>query len=235
MHYTQTAYIEDKISQYRERYVPLLLTTAATTRQLTTADPSLILISGSTVGYNLVLPDATTLEVGYHITVHNEATTTVDVDTFGRTHFIQMTVGSRMVLYLKDNSTQAGLWVRSVQSSSPFTGTAPLLASYNGNATNGRYLEIYPGQGSGTAPFYVPTNAYIVAFEFSCVGTATATLSTYKIVNLTTPIYSISLSASTTVFGTNLTVPISMGDQIAFKISSGSATKPRMAMYFTGV
>lgn len=233
--YVQKQYVEDQISLYRERFVPLILTTSLSTRQLTIADPTLILVNGSTTGYNLVLPDATTLENGYHITVHNESTATIDVDTYGGAHYLQMTVGSRMVLFLKDNSTQMGLWVRTVTSSSPFTGTSPLLASYNGNATTGRYLEIFPGQGSGTAPFYVPTNAYVVAFEFSTPAASTASLGIFKTTDLVTPIYTVSLSAAITTFGTNLTVPVYMSDRLCFRITAGSATKPRMAMYFTGV
>lgn len=235
--YLDKIYIEDQISKYRQRYVPLFLTTAATIRQLTAADPSLIIVDGSTTGYNLVLPDATTLENGYELVIHNNATVTLDIDTYGGTHYIQMAVGSRLTLFLKSNATQPGLWVRAVQSSSPFTGTSPVLGSYNGNAGVGRYLEVFPGQGSDTAPFYVPTNAYIVAFEFSTVATSTSTLGVFKMTDLVNPIYTISLSAATTVFGTNLAVPLLVGDQLGFRItaSTGTVSKPRMAMYFTGV
>lgn len=234
-HYLDNMYVETKLSEYQQRYVPLLLTTSASTRQITNADPTLIVIDGSTAGYILDLPNATTLENGFSLIIHNNSTVTINIRFFGGASLLTMTVGSRVTLYLKNNSTTAGLWVRAVQSSSPFTGTAPVLASYNGNATTGRYLEVYPGQGTDTAPFYVPTNAYIVAFEFSAVGTTTATLSTFKSTDLVNPIYSISLAAATTAFGTNLTIPLNMADRLVFRITSGSATKPRMAMYFTGV
>lgn len=235
--YLDNLYIENQISRYRQRFVPLFLTTSITPRQLTLADPTLIIVDGSTAGYNIVLPDATGLENGYEIIIHNNSSVTVDVDTFGGTHYLQMSVGSRMSLFLKSNATQPGVWVRAIQSSSPFTGTSPVLGSYNGNAGVGRYLEVYPRQGTDTAPFYVPTNAYIVAFEFSTVSTSTATLGVFKSTDLVNPIYTISLSNATTVFGTNLTISLSTADQLSFRITAATGTvgKPRCAMYFTGV
>lgn len=234
--YISKQYVEDQISQYRERYVPLLLTTAASTRQLTSADPSLILINGTTAGYIVVLPNATTLENGYNLIIHNESTKAVAIQYFGGTSYLSLTAGGRLCLFLKDNTTTAGLWVRAIMSSSPFTGTSPVFGSYNGNGGVGRYLEVFPGQGTDTAPFYVPTNAYIVAFEYSTVATSTSTLGVFKTTDLVNPIYTISLSSALNVFGTNLTIPLTVGDQISFRVTAatGTVSKPRCAMYFTG-
>lgn len=234
--YLDNQYIENQISQYRERYVPLLLTTAASTRQLLVTDPTLIIVTGTTAGYTVILPNATLLENGYNLIIHNDSNQTVSVQTFGPSAYLTLTAGGRLCLFLKDNGTTAGFWVRSVLSSSPFTGTSPVFASYTGNAGVGRYLETYPGQGTDTAPFYVPTNAYIVAFEYSTVATSTSTLGVFKFTDLVNPIYTISLAAAMTTFVTGLVVPLATGDQLGFRITAatGTVSKPRCAMYFTG-
>jgi hypothetical protein len=234
--YIAKQYVEDQLSTYKQRFVPLALTTSASIRQLTVSDPTLIIVSGSASGYNIVLPNATTLENGYYLVIHCDTTTTVDIDYFGGLHYIQMAAGSRMSLYLELNTTAAGKWIRAIQSSSPFTGTSPVLATYNGNAGVGRYLEIFSDQSSDTAPFYVPTNAYIVAFELSTLATSTVTVGIFAMTDLVNPIYSITLTNGTTIFGTNLTVALAQAQQIAFRITAavGNVSKPRIAMYFTG-
>lgn len=234
--YLDKQYIEGQLSRFQERFVPLLLTTIAGSRQITLADPTLIFVDGSTPGYILILPNATELETGYHITIHNNSSNYIDIRLYGGGPSVILTSGGRLSVLLKSNSTTAGVWLRAISSSSPFTGTSPVLGSYVGNAGVGRYLEIYPGQGSDTAPFYVPTNVYIVAFEYSTVATSTSTLGVFKLSDPSNAIYTITLSAGTTVFGTNLTVPLVQGDQVAFKVTAaiGNVSKPRCALYFTG-
>ena len=86
------------------------------------------------------------------------------------------------------------------------------------------------------APFRVPVDMSIAAFEFSAVAAGTATLGVFESGDLVNPLYSISIVTGATVTELDLNVLLTKGWQLSFRITavSGTLNKPRMAMYIAG-
>ena len=104
-----------------------------------------------------------------------------------------------------------------------------LLASYGGNASTGRNLEFFPGQGSNTAPIFLEqsTNIYNTTLQATATS-ATCTMSVYDLnVSSTVPVYSISLAAQKrkSVSGIPLAT-LAAGALMSIRVSSGSINTP---------
>ena len=101
------------------------------------------------------------------------------------------------------------------------------VASYNGNANVGRYLEVFPAIGSDSAPLIFPTDAILTAVSLGVVAVGTGTIGFFKSTDLVTPIYSISITAEsrkldTTVMGAEFDAL----DELSIRVTSGSFNKP---------
>jgi hypothetical protein len=189
---------------------------------------------GTTAGQVLQFPNATTLQTGHTFWIWNGSTQIITIKDAASVTLASINANFRVTAVLRDNSTAAGIWLISITTGSSFSGVSGIIASYNGNANVGRYLEIFPGIDSLTGPYYIPTNAYIVAFTFSAIANSTGTCSLFKTSDLVTPLVSLSLSASKNVSTVTLNVALNAGDLICARITSGSINKPYIVWYITG-
>lgn len=209
-------------------------TTSASTLALNINSDYYQFFVGTTAGQILQLPNATTLQTGHTFWIWNGATQIVFLRNNTGTVLASINANFRVTAVLRDNSTAAGIWLISITTGSTFSGVSGIIASYNGNANTGRYLEIFPGIDSLTGPYYIPTNAYIVAFTFSAIANSTGVCSLFKTTDLVNPLTSLTLTASKNVSTVSLNVALNAGDLICARITSGSINKPYIVWYITG-
>lgn len=209
-------------------------TTSASTLTLTINSDYYQFFVGTTAGQILQLPDATTLQTGHTFWVWNGTTQIVTLKNATSVTLTSINANFRLTAVLRDNSTAAGIWLVSITTGSSFSGVSGIIGTYGGNANVGRYLEIFPGIDSLNGPYYIPTNAYIVAFTFSATATSTGTCGLFKSTDLVNPITSLTLTAALNVSTVILNVPLSVGDLISARITSGSINKPYIVWYITG-
>ena len=209
-------------------------TTSASTLTLDINSDYYQFFVGTVAGQILKLPNATTLQTGHTLWVWNGSTQIVTLNNNANVALASINANFRLTAVLRDNSTAAGIWLVSITTGSSFSGVSGIIGSYGGNANVGRYLEIFPGIDSLTGPYYIPTNAYIVAFTFSATAASTGTCSLFKTSDLVNPITSLTLTAALNVSTVTLNVPLSTADLICARITSGSINKPYIVWYITG-
>ena len=108
----------------------------------------------------------------------------------------------------------------------------PIQASYNGNATSGRYLEIFPGESSDLAPLYMPSTSYIVAITIQASTTSNGSIQVYNITT-DTVIYTASYAGASAQAFTGLLVGgLSPGNLVAIRTSGASINKPKVRIWF---
>jgi hypothetical protein len=238
MHYLRNIYIEDEEVKHRETYELTHISVFGAPIQLLSSDKTFTVLNGASGGQIVKLPNALTMTVGQQIIIHNSSASAIDIDYFDGSHFVTLNPGFRCSTVLVTNANSNGVWARAITSASAFSGTAPILSAYNGNANTGRYLEIFPAQSSFDAPFTVPVNSSLIAVEYSMGATAAGitTMGIFKKTDLVTPIYSINIPiGQLSVINTDLNIPLNALDQICMRITSATAaTKPRSAIYITG-
>ena len=210
------------------------VTSASQTKQLLHTDAHAVVVTGSTNGQIIILPNATTLRKGHQFWVINSATVPITVSEFGGTNAIVLFTSNSVRYILEDNITSSGVWYRAISSSSPFQGTSPLVVGYGGNAVATRYLEFVSGNSSDNSPFIIISPASIVGLSLGGIGTTTCILSIFKNGNFITPIATLTVSASNNVYNNNLNAPLALGDLITAAITSGSINKPFAVIYMLG-
>lgn len=212
------------------------IVTSASTTQILSTDAHAYVATGSTSGQILKLPDATTLRIGHEYWIINESTVQITVQQFGGSNPVIINTNGSLRYVLRDNSTSAGVWSRTSSYASAFSGgSSPVLASYNGNANTGRYLEIWPGLSSDVDPFVVPNPEALVAIVLGSEASSTGTVGVFRITDLVNPIASISLTAQIEVTNVSLNIPIATNTKLAVRVTSGSINKPRFAFYLSGI
>jgi hypothetical protein len=110
------------------------------------------------------------------------------------------------------------------------------LAYYGGNANVGRYLQIFPGEGSDTAPYLVPTSSILIGLTLGSAASTTSTVGVFKTTDLVNPIASITITAGTEATDVSQSVLLSALDKLAVRVTAvtGTLSKPRFAMYISG-
>lgn len=106
----------------------------------------------------------------------------------------------------------------------------PIIATYNGKAGVGKYLEFFPGQGSNENPFPIPDESLVRVVTISAASVSTGTISLYKNFDLDNPILEVSISNSKYIKHVKC-VPISADDRITCKVTSGSIHKPNVVIF----
>lgn len=212
----------------------LITTATSNILTLTSSSELLQVVTNGSVAQTLVLPNATTLQNGHNFKVWNNATLSLTVKDGSSATLITLNPGQRSELFLIDNSTVAGVWIKDYTSNSPFAGVAIVGCTYNGSANTGRYLEFFTGNGSDVGPFVVIASSVIVAMTIVSTLAATGTVSVYKTTDLTTPIASISVSGASSGSVLGLNAALTPGDKLAVKVSSGSFNKPGVYLYMAG-
>lgn len=119
------------------------IVSASQTTQLVSTDPFVCVITGSTLGQIIRLPDATTLRNGHQFWILNESSVAVTMQNYGGTVPIVVAANSNAKRILLDNSTQAGVWNVSL-SASWLTGKLrdPRQFKMNGTVGNGNWITI---------------------------------------------------------------------------------------------
>jgi len=105
-----------------------------------------------------------------------------------------------------------------------------VLASYNGNAGSGKYLEFFPGQSSDSSPFPIPEVSYLRTLILSSSSNSTGTISLYNNNDLVNPIANISLT-NNRYARIDFALLIPQDTQLTAKVSSGSISKPGMVLW----
>ena len=208
--------------------------TANSTLSLTSASEFLVIFTGTVAGQILQLPNATTISFGRTFQIWNTGMALIVVNNASAGLQATLNPGQRTALICVDTSTAAGIWIREITSGSAFAGTTPVQCSYTANAGVGRYLEFYPSNASNLGPFLIISNSTIVALAVVANASTTGTVSVYKIADLTTVIASISLTAQSSNSVVGLNIPLTSGDELAVKITSGSILKPGVSVYISG-
>jgi hypothetical protein len=178
------------------------------------------------------MPDATTLDVGHQYMVFNESLGPIEIDDFDDNALIEITITKRVLLFLVDNSTSAGVWDLIAVGKSSLQGTAPVLGFYGGNANNGRYLEVFPGDGTDVAPFVIPANAIIVAVVNSTNNTNNGSIEIVG--DGTNVLYTLPMGGLDEQIVLGLAVPVAAGVKISFRVAGASMQRPRLAVYLSG-
>jgi hypothetical protein len=209
----------------------LVQATAASTLTLIASSKMLTVFTGTTTGQIVVLPNATTVQVGHHFEIWNASTAQITVNLNGGTLFQTLNPGQRLNIYCQSNSTAPGVWVKEITLNSAFGGAIVVTCSYTANAGVGRYLEWYPSNPSDTGPFLVIANGTIIALSVVANAAGTATVSVFKTSDLVNAITSISLSSAASGSSIGLNIPVNAGDLLAVRITSGSLQKPGFGLY----
>jgi hypothetical protein len=93
---------------------------------LSSASSTLHIANGTATGYHFHLPDATTLFNGQNYLIANKSSASMTIVDFNDNFLFELLADSIATIYLRDNSTQNGLWVGYVVS-----GFATGILSYN--------------------------------------------------------------------------------------------------------
>lgn len=109
----------------------------------------------------------------------------------------------------------------------------PIKYAYNGNASSGRWLEVFPGIASNDAPAPVilPSKITYVFLETENTGGA-FTVAFYENSNQVTPVFSVTLNDGQSKNTFVLSSAFSAGQSVSMKVTSGSRNKPRGLFFF---
>jgi hypothetical protein len=86
-------------------------TSASATRTLTSANSRVQVFTGTATGQSLVLPDATTLGLGWWYDVWNLSSAPIAIKDAGGNTLASLRANGRTIIFLRDISTANGTWV----------------------------------------------------------------------------------------------------------------------------
>lgn len=166
--YLANALIEQKTTAKTWVTAPTFVTVSANgTLTLTNASASVYFLTGTAIGFSVVMPNATTLSVGTNFEIYNRSSNSITVKYSDGTTLGILAPEAVSSLILQDNSTAKGVF-------SPFTveiAQAAGIANYSASATTAF---------STTSPTYTPITGFIVTpapgtyaifFNASCQAT----------------------------------------------------------------
>ena len=108
----------------------------------------------------------------------------------------------------------------------------PFISSYNGAAGKNKYLEMYPGNASDTAPFQIPDISIIKTISYLATANSTGTISFYN--NKTGTdilLFNLVISNSKDETWIDLDYIIAADTHLAIKVSDGSFNKPALTVW----
>lgn len=211
------------------------IATAATTTTLLSTDAHANVLTGSTLGKIIKLPDATTLRNGHQEWIINASSVIITTEQYDGASPITVYPSGTVKYILRNNSTAGGVWNRSISSAAQFQGTAPVICGYSANAIAGRYMDFIAGNSSNNSPFIIIAPATLVGMSIANTGgTTTAVVGIYEVADLVNPIATLSLIAQQIAFTSALAASLAAGNGLAVKIISGSMLKPFITFYLAG-
>lgn len=108
----------------------------------------------------------------------------------------------------------------------------PFIASYNGNAGNNKYLEVYQGNPTNTAPFQIPDTSIIRTISYLATANSTGTISFYnRVTGTDVLLFNLVINGSKDETWRDLDYPIAADTHISIKVSSGSFNKPALTVW----
>ena len=129
------------------------------------------------------------------------------------------------------NTYKASIFaITSIGNTVPDNDRYSWIASYNGNAGTGKFLELFPGISMDVAPFTFPESSFIKTIVLRAVSNSTGTMGIYKLPNTSTPVLTISLSNSK-YQKLDFSEFFNPDDEIAVKVQSGAFSKPHMVFF----
>jgi hypothetical protein len=209
------------------------ITSANQTTTILSTDAYCYVVTGSTAGQIIKLPNATTLRIGHEYWLNNSSTVQITIKDYADGNAFVLAPGASAKIKLRDNSTTAGSWMRQTAIASVLTGMYPISCSYTASAGSGRYLEFWSGNPSDASPYVLITNSIIVGFSLNASADSTGTVSVFKSTDLVNSITSLSLSNASTNYVANLAIILSAGDSLVVQVTSGSISKPGVAIYIS--
>jgi hypothetical protein len=102
------------------------VTTTSGDLNLSTDSSTMQFFTGTAVGFDAILPNATTLFEGQSYILANESTASISIKDNTGTQIFELLAESIAIVFLQDNATSAGMWVGYVVS-----GFATGILSYN--------------------------------------------------------------------------------------------------------
>jgi hypothetical protein len=147
---------------------------------------------------------------------------------------------SKVAIEVPFDDTVAGLGADEVQTAienvtalAANSSRGYVLAQYNGNANNGRFLDFFSGISSDDAPLYTDINLKIVTIVAATTGTdATCTIGFY---NDTTLLHTLTFNNEKRVIENGATVFTLPADgELKIKIDTGSIIKPHLYFIVQG-
>jgi hypothetical protein len=136
--YQDNIIVEQTLTQSALVTVPSNTVAAAGTLALTSASPMSQLISGSTAGQIVKLPDATTLVNGQRYEIFNGATVSVALQDGSAASLVTIQPSQLVVLRLISNATAGGVWGYNAIDQS-MSAQDELLCSYPGTGLSVNY------------------------------------------------------------------------------------------------
>ena len=105
-----------------------------------------------------------------------------------------------------------------------------VLATYNGNANNGRYLEVVPGSASDVSPFYFPEDSYIRTVTIQTQAVTTVSVGFFATTDLVTPRLEVTMtSADSAVF--DVSTLFNADEELAVRITGGNSNTPAVRFW----
>jgi len=108
-----------------------------------------------------------------------------------------------------------------IEESTTLSGVArmPILFGYDGNATNGTYLQTFKGVASNTGPFVVAETGEITSLSVAFKTNSTVTFEVFVNGSSQTDLIVTSNNRGTKV---GLAIPLSINNEISVQLTSGS-------------
>lgn len=236
MPHTIDSQIVEDLLQYKSLRTIALVhpTTANGILSLTATSENTVITTGTAFGQVVRLPSATTILAGHRFQLFNSSSQQITVqDGSGAVYFV-LTAGSSATVVLRTSGTVAGVWARAISSSSPFSGTAPVICNYAANAGVGRYLEFFAGNSSDGSPYLLVSPSTIIGVSLQTSANSTGAVGLFKTTDLVNPIYTAALNSAQEYLSTDLNIPLAVADKLAVRVISGSLSKPGFCLYISG-
>jgi hypothetical protein len=219
-----------------------ITTTANTTTTLTSTSTSQHILTGTTAGQIMKLPDATTLRNGWVYLFWNTSTVLVTVKlNDATTTLATVTAGEQMVVTLQDNSTTNGTWIVARFSGAGGSAAMPMHWGEKGAVGNLYLFEATASTVSSdlvSPPF--ARNCKIVGYAVNSTALGSTTTLSFRIregANLVTNKYIINITSGSFVAWDNsgfTTFTAGQRPVVYLNRSSGIATitSPRLVFYY---
>ena len=210
--------------------------TANSTLTLTASSRLVYIFTGTTAGQIVRLPSGLTITAGHRIQFWNTSTQSITVQNNAGGAIATLLPSRRLEMVLQAAGTQAGTWI---SDANIFTGVADSLSrfsascGFDGNASNGRYLEFNSNVDSNQSGFVLPRSALLKEIALATQTTTTITFTVYKFASgVETALTTLVLpAASRVVSTTGLNIQYLTNEEIRVKCTAGAASRPLFTLF----